>query len=92
MKFMNIYREVPEPLKAVLSDYCHVEWYEVNELADDVKSGVRSFDVSLLKAQFEDAMSGGDIYQSVNKLTANEFDTDLEAQLWLRSIYEKVFV
>lgn len=89
---MNVYREIPEPLKSVLSDYCHVEWYEVDELADDVKSGVRSFDVELLKNQFEDAMNGGDICQSVNKLTANEFDSNLEAQLWLRSIYEKVFV
>ncbi len=30
--------EIPEPLRTVMRDYLHVEWYEIHELAADVKS------------------------------------------------------
>lgn len=49
--------EIPEPLKNVLSDYCHVEWAEeMNELASDISSGEWAYDVNLYRSQLENAI------------------------------------
>jgi hypothetical protein len=84
--------EIEEPLKSVLRDYCHVEWYEVAELATDVKTGRQRFDVEALKAQLHKAITD-DVcdYLQLNKLTGNEFETDEDARSWLRGIYSEVF-
>ena len=69
-------REFPEPIKSVLRDYCHVEWYEVDELADEVQAGCQKFDVEKLKLQFEALVNSGDDYShKINQLTSNEFES-----------------
>lgn len=84
--------DLPEPIKSILRDYCHVEWFEINELADDVRSGNREFDVVALKEQFESMISEeNDITQLVNSLTFNEFVSMDEVRSWLREIYSVVF-
>ena len=81
-----------EPIGRVLKDFCHVEWYEVNELAALVDSGAAKFDVNALRQQFESLLSQPNgIAIQINKLTANEFDSDEEARVWLEDIYRKVF-
>ena len=84
--------ELPQLIKEILRNYCHVEWWEVDELVCDVGSGCQKFDVSALKSQFEMLIkSDACIYETINKLTANEFETDEEAKVWLDAIYRKVF-
>ena len=84
--------ELPEPIKSVLRDYCNVEWYEVDELANDVQAERQKFDVKKLKEQFESLMSSSEDYSlQINQLTSNEFETKEEVNLWLREIYKIVF-
>jgi hypothetical protein len=81
-----------EPIGRVLKDFCHVEWYEVNELAALVDSGAAKFDVNELRRQFELALTRPNgIAIPINKLTANEFESDDEARVWLEDIYRRVF-
>lgn len=84
--------DLPEPIKSILRDYCHVEWFEINELADDVRNGNRIFDVVKLKEQFESMMSTtDDVTQLVNSLTLNEFISMDEVHAWLNEIYSVAF-
>ncbi|HWW07793.1 hypothetical protein [Collimonas sp.] len=84
--------ELPEPIKSILRDYCHVEWFEVDELADDVRNGHPKFNVAELKDQFEWLISTtDDICQVVNDLTLNEFESMDEVHTWLDKIYQEVF-
>jgi hypothetical protein len=81
-----------EPIGRVLKDFCHVEWYEVDELAALVSVGAAKFDVNALRQQFESLLSRPDgIATPINKLTANEFESDEEARAWLEDVYRKVF-
>ncbi|MFB0827798.1 hypothetical protein ACEU07_21200 [Chromobacterium violaceum] len=84
--------EFKEPLRSVLRDYCHVEWYEVIELAEDVKNNRQKFDTAALRFQWQQAIDD-DVcdYLVLNKLTGNEFETDEEARLWLKVVYSQVF-
>jgi hypothetical protein len=85
-------RELPEPIKSVLQDYCHVEWYEVDELAGDVQTGCQKFDVKKLKDQFEFLVGSGEDYsRQINQLTSNEFESREEVKVWLSGIYQIVF-
>lgn len=84
--------DVVDPLKSVLRDYCHVEWFELSELASDIKTGERKFDVSVLRKQFLDVMSDFVGFSSVaNELTGNEFESDEEALFWLKNIFLEIF-
>jgi hypothetical protein len=81
-----------DPIVRILKDFCHVEWYEVDELAALVKSGSAKFDVNTLRQQFESLLSQPNgIAPPINKLTANEFESDEEARFWLEDVYRKVF-
>jgi len=85
-------RELPEPIKSVLRDYCHVEWYEVDELANDVQTESEKFDIKKLKGQFEELVNSSDDYSfQINHLTSNEFGSREEARAWLSEIYQIVF-
>jgi hypothetical protein len=85
--------DLPEPFQSVLRDYCHVEWFEVDELAQDVRSGNAEFDVVELKKQFESMMDATvDVTQLVNSLSLNEFESMDEVRPWLTDIYRKVFL
>lgn len=84
--------ELPEPIKSVLQDYCHIEWYEVDELADDVRTERQKFDVKKLKEQFESLISSSDGYVTqINQLTLNEFESEEDVKKWLKEIYSIVF-
>ena len=81
-----------EPIARILKDFCHVEWYEVDELAALVSGGTAKFDVNALRQQFETLMlRPNGIAVPINKLTANEFESDGEARAWLEDVYRKVF-
>lgn len=81
-----------DPLKSVLHDYCHVEWFELSELVSDIKTDSRNFDVSILRAQFLDVMSNSIGFSIVaNELTGNEFESDEEAMFWLKNIFREIF-
>lgn len=81
-----------DPLKSVLYDYCHVEWFELSELVSDIKTDSRNFDVSILRAQFLDVMSNSIGFSIVaNELTGNEFESDEEALFWLKNIFREIF-
>lgn len=83
---------IPEPMQSVLRDYCHVEWYEVDELAADVKNQRRTFDVEVLRAQLLAAISAKEIpFVEINNLTSNEFGSAEEGRIWLGDIYRRVF-
>jgi len=84
--------QLPEPLAEVLQSYCHVEWLELNELAEDVRCRRRAFDVDALKGQLAQLIAAHHIpYAAINKLTLNEFSSTDEARQWLRGIYDVVF-
>jgi hypothetical protein len=84
--------ELPEPIKSVLRDYCHVEWYEVDELAGDVQTGSQKFDALKLKEQLESLIaSSEDCSLQINQLTSNEFESEDDVRKWLREIYEIIF-
>ncbi|KQV40170.1 hypothetical protein [Massilia sp. Root335] len=84
--------DLPEPIRSVLRDYCHVEWFEIAELADEVLNQRQQFDTALLKSQLESFIkSPNGLRDAVNKLTLNELTSDEEVQLWGKEIYELVF-
>lgn len=84
--------DVFDPLKSVLRDYFHVEWFELSELTSDIKTGERKFDVSVLRRRFLDVMSDFVGFSSVaNELTGNEFESDEEALFWLKNIFLEIF-
>jgi len=83
---------LPDPLHTTLRDYCHVEWFELDELVEDVRSRRQKFDVDLLKAQFESLLSEDVVDQDlINRLTANEFESQAEVKSWLEAIYRRVW-
>jgi len=84
--------ELAEPIRSVLRDYCHVEWYELDELVDDVLAQRKKFSVHDLKKQFENIISGSaPCAIQINSLTANEFESEGEAKKWLSEIYNHIF-
>jgi len=65
--------KIPEPLKSVLSGYCHVEWFEIDELFVGVAKRCKAFDTESLEVQFREAISSEDIpLLEINDLTSNE--------------------
>jgi hypothetical protein len=85
--------ELPEPIKSVLRDYCHVEWFELDELAEDVQTGRQKFDVEELKEQFQSLLSSHEDYVTeINQLTLNEFESEGELNEWLVGIYNAIFL
>ena len=76
----------------VLRDYCHVEWWEVGELARDVASKHAQFDVEALRTELEYFCANpSGIASPINHLTANDFESDAEARAWLVDVCERVF-
>lgn len=48
---------IPEPLKSILNDYCHVEWAEeMMELPSDLAKNDWVYDASLFKKQLKEAI------------------------------------
>lgn len=83
---------LPEPIRSVLRDYCHVEWFEVAELANDVRQGGQKFDSVLLREQFVDLISNcSDFVLEVNEVTGNEFESEAEVLDWVWGVFSRVF-
>ena len=81
-----------EPIRRILRSFCHVEWYEVDELAVLIKSGRAKFNVDLLKSQFLHLIENSDgMASEINKITSNEFESDEEARAWVVEIYRALF-
>lgn len=84
--------QLPEPLRSILRDYCHVEWFELDELAEDVRTARQKFDADSFRKQLLELISGkSQIACELNILTANEFESDDQARAWLLLILSKVF-
>lgn len=81
-----------EPLRTILRDFCHVEWYEIEELAELVRSGDAKFDVAALEEQFRNLLLSVDPpLDEINSLTANEFESIDELKVWMLSIIRRIF-
>jgi len=84
--------DLPEPLKVVLRDFCHVEWYEVGELSEAISNGVTKFDAKLFKNQLNELLASNSApIQEINTLTGNEFESIEELRAWLTEIQYQVF-
>lgn len=84
---------IPEPLRAILFDYCHVDWAdEVNELPLDVNRDDWAYDVSLFKSQLRDSIK--QLAFSVEEfvgVTGESLDTQEELIERLKSIWGIAF-
>lgn len=84
--------KIKEPLETALRNFCHVEWYEIDELAHLVESGEIAFDASSLKKQMLDLIQASDFpLDELNRITSNEFDSAAEAKKWLSEIATRIF-
>lgn len=84
--------ELPDLLRRVLKSFCHVEWYEVDELAELIKSGKAEFDVPLLKQQLDRVVDSGDLpLGEVARITGEEFDSLEDGIAWLKEVRDKLF-
>lgn len=84
--------KIQEPLKTILRDFCHVEWFEIDELARIIKNGDTAFNASLLQKQMHQLVQASDIpLDKLNRVTANEFDSVVEAKKWLSEIFARIF-
>ncbi len=91
-KQMSADNSFPPLLRLILRTFCHVEWYEVHELAAIAKSPDVDFDVAQFKRELMQAMESPRIsVEEIHKLTSEEFETEDEARQWLKSVYDKVF-
>ncbi len=85
-------RKIPEPLRIVLKDFCHVEWYEVDELAEAIKSGDLKLDVTVFEKQLNELLLDHSIpVDDINELTGNEFESQSEVKQWLSDIKMQTF-
>lgn len=83
---------VPEPLRTVLQDYLHVEWYELNELAVDVKNSAWNERVGPFKDQLRRAILDRTLsLESIRALTLNEFEDEEQLNAWLSMIWETLY-
>jgi len=83
---------LPEPLATVLRDFCHVEWFEVDELAAHIHQGDLPIDFEKFAAQLQEAIAAKNLpVAGINELTANEFASTDEARRWLHDIFAAVF-
>ena len=85
---------IPEPLRVVIRDFLHVEWFEVEDLRRAVQGFLPGFkvDVRLLQQQFDEFLVGAELpFKEINALTSNEFESSSEARSWLSDIYGRVF-
>lgn len=84
---------LPPLLALVLRDFCHVEWWEVDELRELVSTGNAHFDTERLEGELtriaEDHLMIPVL--QINDLTGNEFQNQEEAREWLAAIHRAVF-
>lgn len=81
--------QVPEPMRTVLRDYLHVEWYELDELALDLR---RMEWNDRFKAQLREAIVNDTLQTNlVEALTGQEFRNQSELKQWLIEIWTRIY-
>jgi len=85
--------EIPEPLRNILNDYCHVEWLdEMNELNKDLSSKDWAYNAGLFKTQLRDSINNLSFSLSdYEEVTNHDFDSEDELVNWLKTIWETAF-
>jgi len=84
---------IPSLLARILQDFCHVEWFEVQELRALVAIGNAKFDVELFRSELAECIMKYPAIPvvEINGLSGNEFETQEEARRWLAEIRQGVF-
>jgi len=81
-----------DPLKRVIRDFLHVEWYEADALREKIKSRSIGADANLLRSQLDELLQAEQLpIDQLNALTANEFETTEDARNWLINVYRQIF-
>ena len=92
MKKLEEICEPGGPLKRILREFLHLEWYSVNELKEKLRAGALGVDADRHRLQFKQIVDGEDIpIQDVNDLTANQFESADEVRAWASGIYKIIF-
>jgi hypothetical protein len=85
--------KIESPLREILRGYCHVEWFEIEDLREKITHRRIAIDSSLLSSQLLTLKSQESLpIEEINSITSNEFESNSEARAWLDFIYEKVFL
>ncbi|MBF6650952.1 hypothetical protein [Methylobacter sp. BlB1] len=84
---------IPEPLKSILNDYCHVEWAEeMNELPNDLLKDDWAYDASLFKSQLRDAINNINFsVEDYESVTGEDFDSEEDLIERLKDIWNIAF-
>lgn len=84
--------QLSEPLAEITQSYCHVEWFELTELAEEILHRRRPFDIDALRKQMAQIIEADQIpYRAINDITGNKFNTEEETRQWLRGVFELAF-
>lgn len=89
-------KPIPESLSRILKDFCHMEWYEVDELSAFVNNLALSEDQRLLVSEFKQQLSEAIETEFItpeqfHELTANECESNQEVAAKLKAIKAEVF-
>ncbi|MEW8026979.1 MAG: hypothetical protein AB2806_04485 [Candidatus Thiodiazotropha sp.] len=84
---------IPEPLRSVLNDYCHVEWAEeLAELPHDIGKVGWAYDASLFKSQLKEAIFNLEFsLQDYEDATGEDFDSEDDLVIRLKEIWKAAF-
>lgn len=93
---MNTHNVVPDALKTLLRDFCHMEWYEANELrawnADVNLTPEKRKLVEDFRAQLADAIARAYITpEQFEAITADDCESETEVVARLRRIEGEIF-
>ena len=84
-------KKILDPMKTILQLYCHVECYEVHEIASDMIQPSWKIDVLMLKKQLEEIFQNPNEYiNEINEITANEFESCEELKELLVDILDQI--
>lgn len=85
--------EIPEPLRTVLRDYLHVEWYELHELAADVQNPDWNQSVGPFKSQLREAiLERTPSIEAIHALTGQEFESKTRLVEWLKKVWASLYL
>lgn len=85
--------KIPEPLKNILNDYCHVKWAEeMNELPNEIQKEDWPYDALVFKSQLREAIYHlGFSLEEYENVTGEDFDTEEELAERLKEIWSISF-
>lgn len=84
---------IPEPLKSILNDYCHIEWSEeMNELPTDIARDDWAYDARMFKSQLRDSITSLSFsLDDYEEVTGEDFDSEEELANRLKEIWSIAF-